>query len=500
MSTRFSRLGAGALLLALIAAPARAQTAPPEDGALRSDLDAPPPAASAASPPEAPADALPELNTAPEAAAPMRQTTAARRRKPGDLPPVAPYRRARRLNLRGAVETTPPPAPTTAAIPAPEPRRALRRDDKPFDPVGLAVGDLKLTPYVEQSVGYATNPLGTPGAHIRSPVSLSEIGVGLQSNWSRSELTGNARLGYGAYSRVPGADAPFGSGVVDYRFDATRDLALDAEGRYSLATQTNAQLGLDGQVTRKLTVVSNYGATAGVTNKFGDLSLGLHGSIDRVQYDGGTLATDNYSDYGLKLRAAYRLTDAVQPFAEVGGDKRVYDAKIDSNGFDRASDGVAGKAGLRLALSEMLSGEVDAGYGARAYRDPALPKVASPLFDAALIWSVTPLTTVTLRASSLLNDSVVAGASSDINRSYSVNLDHSLTERIKLGLSAALATDHYVGITEIDHTYTLGATAEYHLSREVVLKASATHSHFVSPVPAASYSGTTLLLGVRLQR
>ena len=155
---------------------------------------------------------------------------------------------------------------------------------------------------------------------------------------------------------------------------------------------------------------------------------------------------------------------------------------------------------MRLALSEMLTGEVDAGYGVRAYRDPLLTDVASPLFDASLIWSVTPLTTVTLRASTLLNDSVVAGASSDINRSFGVNLDHSLTERIKLGLSAGLTSDHYVGINENDRTYTLGATAEYHLSREVVLKASATHSRFVSPIPDASYSGTTVLLGVRLQR
>ncbi|WP_407688586.1 outer membrane beta-barrel protein [Mycobacterium sp. HUMS_1102779] len=47
----------------------------------------------------------------------------------------------------------------------------------------------------------------------------------------------------------------------------------------------------------------------------------------------------------------------------------------------------------------------------------------------------------------------------------SIRLDHSLTERIKLGLNAGFATDDYVGLSHANRIYTLGATAEYHLSR-----------------------------------
>jgi hypothetical protein len=219
-----------------------------------------------------------------------------------------------------------------------------------------------------------------------------------------------------------------------------------------------------------------------------------------VQYDGGALSTDDYNDYGLKLRASYRLSEAVSPFAELGGDIRDYDERLDAGGFDRASDGIAGKAGLRLSLSEMVSGEASLGYGVRDYRDPRLPEAGAPLIDASLIWSPTPLTTVTLKTSTQLQDAVVAGASADINRSYTINLDHALTERVKLGLSGGFGTDQYVGIDEHDRSYTLGATAEYHLSREVVLKASATHQQFVSNLPGSSYKADTVMVGVRLQR
>ena len=422
------------------------------------------------------------------------------RRKTGNLPALTTYPRAARLGLKGGPDPLAgPPGPTLAQAPPPAPRRP-RREERPFDPVGIYAGNLRLTPYAEQSVGYASNPLGSAGTAKASAFSDTEIGVGLQSNWSRNELTGSARLGYNEYFQARGASAPYGAGVVNYRLDASHDLSFDTEGRYRLGTQTNSQLGLGGVPTQKLTLVSNYGATLGATQKFGDLSLGLHGTLDRVQYNGGSLATDDYADYGLRLRASYRLSEALQPFAEVDGDARRYDKALDASGYDRASVGVAGRAGLRVSFSQMLTGEASAGYGARDYRDARLAPVGAPLLDASLIWSATPLTTVTLRTSTTLQDAVVSGASADINRAYTINLDHALTERIKLGLSAGLATDHYLGIDERDHSYNLGLTGEYHLSREVVLKASLTHQQFTSSTPGSSYKSDTAMVGVRLQR
>jgi hypothetical protein len=487
---------AAAVLFAL--APAFAQTAP-DDGAGDAGLrggDAP-----AALPSDSPADALPDLAPTPPPPTPTPRTRPPRKR--GDLPPLEPYRRADRLGLKGGADLAdpqPPPPPTIAALPPPPPQRTIKREDKPFDPVGLYVGNLKLTPYIEEDVGYASNPFGAAEAAKGSALSTTEIGVGLQSNWSRNELSGQAKLGYNEYFQTPGASAPYGSGQVDYRVDASRDLTFDTEGRFNLASETNSQLGLGGATSDTLTQVSTYGATAGLINKFGDFSIGLHGTVDRVQYQGGTLETDDYTDYGLKLRAGYRLSDAVQPFAEVDGDVRDYDSTVDASGYDRASDGLAGKAGVTLNISEMLKGEASLGYGARDYRDPRLPNVGTPLVDASLIWSVTPLTTITGRTATLLQDAVVPGASADINRSYTINVDHALTERVKLGVNAGISTDNYIGDNQHDITYTLGGTAEYHLSRDVVLKASAQHLQLVSNLPGSSYTSDTVLLGVRLQR
>ena len=479
-------VAAAALFVAVATAYARGQTAP-----AAADLRG---AVAAAA--DNPADALPD----PIAAATSPLDRARAKRKKGALPALQPYPRAERLGLKGgadSADTLPPP--NVAALPALPPRRAIKREDKPFDPVGVYVGDLKLTPYFEQSLGYASNPFGAANAAKGSALSTTEIGVGLQSNWSRNELSGAAKLGYNAYFETPGASAPYGSGTVDYRYDASRDLSFDTEGRFNVGTQTNSQLGLGGVSTRNLTLVSAYGATVGVADRFGQLTIGLHGTIDRTQYEGSPLSSDDYNAYGVKMRASYRVSEAVQPFAEVGADVRRYDTTVDGGGFNRASRGAAGKAGLRLSFSEILTGEASLGYGARDYSDARLRNVEAPLFDASLIWSVTPLTTITLRTTTQLQDAVVAGASADVNRAYTINLDHALTERIKLGLNGGVTTDSYVGLGLRDRSYAVGASAEYHLSRELVLKASATHQQFVSSVSGANYSGERVLVGVRLQ-
>ena len=458
------------------------------------------PDAAGAAPPIAPPVDLGSDDKA-KADAKAKAKAAARRK----LPPLAPYPGAQRLGLRGGQPDaqTNAPSPTIAALPALQ-RRKPTPDDKPFDPVGVRIGDLKLTPYVEEDFGWASNPDQTSGPRRSSAFDATEVGASLQSDWSRSELRGTLKGAYTDYFNDSAANAPTASGALDGRYDASRDLSFDAEGRFDLSQQTQTSLGLGGQSgSTKHPLVSVYGATLGGAQRFGDFTFGLHATLDRTIYEsisGLDLASDDYNDWGLRGRIAYRLSEAVSPFVELDADARRYDSPIDYTGYNRKSDGWGAIAGATLAFTRQLSGEASVGYGARAYEDPRLRDFGGPLVDASLIWSATPLTTVTAKAQTTLADSVAAGASGALQRSASLDVAHDLTRALTFGTTTSWKNQVYKGVSQNDTTTTYGARLEYHVSRELVLKASASRELYQSNLPNSNYVADVFMLGLKLQR
>jgi hypothetical protein len=437
--------------------------------------------------------------------------------KPSDrsLPALQPYRHAQRIGGLGGPPGINPalvPSPAIAALPPPPPPRLRPRvDDKPFDPTGIMLGDIKLLPSIEEDAGYSSNPLLVSGPTKGSAYETTQGGLNFQSDWARNELRGSLTGGYTDYFRVPAADNPNASGTIDGRYDISRDTSLDAEGRFNIAKQTPGSVTLPtGLVlsSNERPFVETFGGTIGGVQNFGNLALSLHGTLDRTNYQNATLAdgtvedlaSDDLNDWGLRARAAYRISPVISPFVETVIDTRRYDSAVDASGFARNSNGALARAGATLALSGQLSGEASLGYGERQYRDPRLPDLHAPLIDASLVWSATPLTTVTLKTSTNLFDTTNAGDSGAVSRSYTVDVSHALLRNLTLGANAGYATDVYAGAPLHDSSYSFGGHADYNIGRDIVLRASATHTQFSSSSPGSSYIANVFMLGLRFQR
>ncbi len=429
------------------------------------------------------------------------------------LPSLVPYKGAQRLGRRGGPAALPggrTPPPTVAALPAPPPKRPAR-DDRPFDPVGIDVGDLRLTPFVEEDLGWSSNPGLLPGPQRGSPFLTSEAGFGLNSDWSRDAIHGDFKGGVTDYFADPSADTPFANGLLSGRWDLSRALSFDAEGRVALTTMTAGELGLGPNVAfgpSGAPLTAAYGATLGGDEKLGRLDLALHGSLDRTAYENATLSdgavdelsSDDFNDWGLRARATYEISPAFKPFVDALVDTRRYDLGVDQYGYERNSDGVALRAGADIELTRVLTGSLDVGYGERDYQDPRLPNLASPLFDASLVWTATPLTTVTLKSVSSLADTTIRGASGAAQHAATLEIDHALRRYLILAGTVGYLTDAYVGLPLRDATTTFGLAATYSLGRDVVLKASLSRQLYWSSQPGTSYAATIIMMGLKLQR
>ena len=440
---------------------------------------------------------------------PVLRSSAIPDRYPVTLPALEAYPRSVRLRKGAGGEidlpVDAPPSPSVAALPIP-PRRTIAPDENPFGPVGYGVGSTRIVPYVEQSFGFDSNPEQVSTGVKASAFSRTEGGFALQSDWSVHELRGTVKGGYDDFFSNPRANRPDAVGVMDLRIDATRDTKLDLEGRFNIDSQRPGSPELDVAV-RDRPLITSVGTTAGVTQAFGRFSVGLHGLFDRTAYDNGTLtdgtpvdlAYQNVNDYGAKATVGYDLKPGLQPFVEIGYDRRIHDDLVDQAGYRRDSDGIGGRIGSSFELWQQLTGTASVGYATRFYDDPRLKDLTGPTAAASLAWAATPLTTLTLQGSTAFNETTVIGASGIETRVIGVALSHALYRYVTLTAAVGYQQDDYVGADIVERTLTASLKAEYHLTRSLVIDATVSHQQLKSTVPGSDYTQEVALVGLRLQ-
>lgn len=424
------------------------------------------------------------------------------------LPATEPYRTAP-ASVRATqpaalgVEADPPP-PNYAMQPAPTPKRKPRVDPDPYAPLGVQIGSVNVKPYVDVQAGYDSNPRRAPVKE-GSPVLRGGLGFTAQSDWSRHEFTAEATASYLRFTKVPDADRPEGSGKANVRLDILRDTFANFELRGALATQRPGSPNVPGATINQPSIAS-YGATTGLTQRFGRTEASVSFLADRTMYGDAELAgggvsrlsADNYNAYGLRGRVGYEITPGVKPFVEAGWDVRRRDEAIDSSGFDRDSTGYLARVGSTFELTRTLTGEASAGYARRVYNDNRLPILAGPTLDGRLTWAATPLTTLTLRAATQLNETTVAGAAGAISHTLSADVSHALLRNFTIGAGLSFNDSNYKGAPITERTWVGTLRGEYAFNRYLRARGSYSYETLDSSQVGASYNAHVFLLGLRL--
>lgn len=385
-------------------------------------------------------------------------------------------------------------------------RKVLRRpEEDPFGAVGISTGPFVFKPAIELSNGYDTNPgqsLAAKGSWFQqvSPEML------IASNWSRHELTAELKGSYTWFDTLSRFNRP----TIDAKANARIDISSQTQGlleaRYQLRADNPGDPNIPSDVASP-PIYSTYGATAGVLQKFSRFEVTLKGTFDRTAYEDGKLndgtpvsfANLNYDQFGGQLRGAYEITPGIKPFVEGGIDTRTHDPAACLCG-DKDSNGQYIKVGSTFELSRKLTGEASVGYLQREYKDPALPELRTPTFDASLIYAATPLTTATLMAKTTVGESSIAGVSGTITHDYGLQVDHSFRRWLIGTLKFGFGTDDYDGLGRFDKRYSASAALVYKLTREMQLKGEFRQNWLRSNVSGANYDESIFLLGMRFQR
>jgi hypothetical protein len=404
-----------------------------------------------------------------------------------------------------ATVTTPSPETTAAIPPIRRPPRRLEEED-PFGSVGIPIGSLTLKSILDASAGYDTNALRTPGGP-GSWFSVIAPQFLLKSNWARHELNAELRGTYTSYYDVSANNRPEAYANIRGRIDVTSLTRLELEGRAALTTESPGSPDAVTGVVRPPNVYA-YGSTIGVMQRFNRFELALRGLIDRYVYESAALTSGvildlsdrNYVAPGLRLRGSYELSAGIKPFVEIGVDRRVFDHEIDFSGIRRGSDGWFVRGGFAFERKGFLTGEISAGYMQRRYRDPSLPDISGLIFDSSLVWTATPLTRVTLSATSTVDETRVVGASGMFRHEGRIIVDHAFRRWLLGSLSVGYGIEDYRGSGLVDHRLRAIVSLTYYLNRMLALRGEFRHERLISDLLGQSYSANVMMLGLRLQR
>ena len=390
------------------------------------------------------------------------------------------------------------------ALPVVPPRKRPAIDD-PYAPLGLRVGNIVVTPVVGQYFGYDTNPNRMQLTKNASALSMTEVELGIQSDWSRHDLYGQMRGAYSEYFSNSAARRPEGAGNLRLRLDVTRDTEIDVEGHYLIDTQRPSSPDLNAPVVSR-PVIFTEGASVGLTQRFNRLIATIRGTIDRYDYEDAKLpggAVIDQSDramtqYGLRGRLGYEINPGLIPFVEATVDTRQYDHRIDSSGYARSSDGVGLRGGALIELTRLLSAEVAAGAVVRDYEDKRLGSLTSPVADASLIYTMTPLTTIRGTASATVDETIIAGARGVRSLRGTLEIQHALRRNLTLTAGLRASDAVYQGIAVEEKGWGAFLRADYRLNRNLTVRASYSYDTIRSTVSGSSYAASTFLLGLRL--
>jgi hypothetical protein len=447
--------------------------------------------------------------------------------QPKPKPPPGPGSRAptdSKLPLRLSIppsenaHKTPLP-PAMAGIVVGQPlRKRLKVDNDPFGAVGDYAGSFLIKSAVELSGGYDTNPgrLAVPKGLPFYVVAPEFLAV---SDWERHALVADLRgsfTGYGnslppsidgAVSSAPtNINRPDFTGHIDGRLDVTQDTRLTSEVRLRLATDNpgspNVQAGL-----ARFPIYTTLGGTFGIDQNFNRLEIAAGGIVDRTVYQNslltdGTSSTNddrNLNQFGGVGRVSYELTPGVKPFAEVEGDSRVHDLRLDRNGFARDSSGGYAKAGTSFEFSRLLTGEISIGYAARDYVDPRLDRLQGLLTAASLTWTATPLTTARFYSTTSIDETTLAGASGVLTHLYTVEVDHDFRRWLTAIGKFTYGTLDYQGGGRSDKIYTIEGDLVYKMTRNLWVRGTLRRDILNSNIAGASSASTVAMVGVRLQ-
>lgn len=314
------------------------------------------------------------------------------------------------------------------------------RYHKEYEPVGARVGSFMLHPSAEARIEYNDNTLALPQGGRDDVILTTRAEINAKTLWKRHELEANAYAEQSLHAKSTTEDALEGGVNVSGIYDISRAASLRASLASDFLAEDRVSITNFGQA-RKPTRYSRLSATGGFEYRPGRFRLNTDFQAQRLDFHDATGADDlpidqDYRD-SIYVRgsttASYEVSPRIAVLVRGQVDRLDYTNQDTApEALDRDSTGYAVEGGLRLDLSNLIFGEVRAGYLHRKADDARIPNASGLSFGANLRWDITPLTTIRFFADRQIEEGGSTTNSGNLRSQARLTVEHELLRNLVL--------------------------------------------------------------------
>lgn len=327
----------------------------------------------------------------------------------------------------------------------------VQRARPDYDPTGIPVGSFNAFPQLNLGLGYSDNLYYAPSNKIGSAYVDINPSMIVKSDWSRHSLTlrgGTTLERY--FSESNRNQTPWDLGAL-----GSLELGNSLEIIPELQIGRQFETPFSGETAASAAVLSSYVRKyASLRTEYSSgqskLTLGIDDTnyqFSKIQFADGRLTDQSDRDRNILRttgQAQYAFTPSVAAYVQLSYANTVYDRTLLTGQPNRDSNGYRAIGGFNFDLSGFMRGTIGVGYVRREFNSSIYRNVGGFSAEGKLEYFPSELTTVTLAARRVIEDSTLTNNSGYFDTRANLRVDHELLRNLLLHLSGEYAHQSYI--------------------------------------------------------
>jgi hypothetical protein len=385
----------------------------------------------------------------------------------------------------------------------------LDRPRPEYDALGVPVSSFLLYPQVNVAGTYNDNIFADETKGQGDMVVQIQPSLALKSQWSQHELDLTLHSSINRYADHGSENTDDYGASVFGKLDVLTSTKLTGSASYDLETEPR-EAESAARNTISPVQFSLWQSQLAATHQFNRLQVSLTGTwdsynfLDGIDNFGGVVDEHfrNVEDTGETLRADYALSPDTALFLSGNLNQHAYSLQPPAVLNDFNSTGYEMLGGVNFQISSLIMGELSAGYLSQDYPGVQGQNLGSLALHGSVQWFPTELTTVTVKADRLVENSSMQNSAGYVTTGGVVQVDHELRYNVILSALGSYNDDTFQGLDREDQRWSVGLGAKYLFTREVGLALNFNHESLTSNGTArfVNFDINRVMLNLVLQR